>query len=215
MRPKRAASGVAGLHYGSGQRKTNRALISETSAGNPRPEAIPLNLNPASLDPCRERYTGPTGVFALLGAMVRNRTFSVVSFQRAEGPRKPAFTNGSERQHRAFHAGFSLTYRYIFFLRFCPCNWGTQERADTAPKASGCFLGGTREIFDGFSEDLLGGTGTAEAAKLPGAGIIPKLCPMKRSGTEKMDRNEFYRRGRELELVCESLARRASLVPTF
>jgi len=32
LRPKRAASGVAGLRYGSGQRMTNHALMSETSA---------------------------------------------------------------------------------------------------------------------------------------------------------------------------------------
>ena len=44
LRPKRAASGVAGLRYGSGQLKTNHALMSETSAGKPRPEAIPLNI---------------------------------------------------------------------------------------------------------------------------------------------------------------------------
>jgi len=52
---------------------------------------------------------------------------------------------------------------------------------DTAPKASGCFLGGTQEIFGAVSEDLLGGTGKAEDAKLQGAGIIPKLCPMERA----------------------------------
>jgi hypothetical protein len=45
-------------------------------------------------------------------------------------------------------------------------------------------LGGAQEIFDGVPEDLLGGTGKAEDAKLPGAGIIPKLCPMERTGTE-------------------------------
>jgi len=44
LRPKRDASGVAGLRYGSGQRKTNRALMSETSADKPQPEAIPLNI---------------------------------------------------------------------------------------------------------------------------------------------------------------------------
>jgi hypothetical protein len=55
---------------------------------------------------------------------------------------------------------------------------------DTAPNASGCFLGGTQEIFGAVSGDLLGGTGKAEDAKLPGAGIIPKQCPMERVGTE-------------------------------
>ena len=44
LRPKRAASGVAGLRFGSGQRKTNHALMSETSAGKPQLEAIPLNI---------------------------------------------------------------------------------------------------------------------------------------------------------------------------
>ena len=64
---------------------------------------------------------------------------------------------------------------------------------DTAPKASGCFLGGTQKIFSAASEDLLGGTGKAEDAKLPGAGIIPKPCPMERTGTEAMHRNRFSR----------------------
>jgi hypothetical protein len=62
---------------------------------------------------------------------------------------------------------------------------------DTAPKVSGCFLGGTQETFGAFSEDLLGGTGKAEDAKLPGAGIIPKLCPVERVETEAMHRNGF------------------------
>jgi hypothetical protein len=44
LRPKRAASGVASLRYESGQRKTNHVLMSETSAGKPQPEAIPLNI---------------------------------------------------------------------------------------------------------------------------------------------------------------------------
>jgi len=44
LRPKRAASGVAGLRYGSGQRKTNHALMSETTAGKPQLQAIPLNI---------------------------------------------------------------------------------------------------------------------------------------------------------------------------
>ena len=61
---------------------------------------------------------------------------------------------------------------------------------DTAPKARGCFLGGTQEIFAAVSEDLLGGTGKAEDAKLPGAGIIPKQCPMERVETEALHQNE-------------------------
>jgi len=61
------------------------------------------------------------------------------------------------------------------------------QGADTARKAGLCFLGGTQEIFDGVSEDLLGGTSKAEDAKLPGAGIVPKLCPMERTETKKMN----------------------------
>src|ERR1700687_2084677 len=78
-------------------------------------------------------------------------------------------------------------YVHVCFSCFCPCNWGTRKRVDTAPKARGCFLGGTQEIYGAVSEDLLGGTGKEEAAKLPGAGIIPKLCPMERAETETID----------------------------
>jgi hypothetical protein len=54
-------------------------------------------------------------------------------------------------------------------------------------------LGGAQEIFDDASEDFLGGTGKAEDAKLPGAGIIQKLCPMKRAGMERMVGTRSYR----------------------
>ncbi len=105
LRPKRAASGVAGLRYGSGQRKTNHALMSETSAGIPQPEAIPLNIR---------------------------------------------------------HECFSFS---------CPIFEGH-------PKARGRCSQGERVLY---GRDLCrsGGTGKAEAAKLPGAGIGPKQCPRK------------------------------------
>ena len=60
---------------------------------------------------------------------------------------------------------------------------------DTAPKASGCFLGGTQQVFGAVSQDLLGGAAKAEGAKLQGAGIIPKQYPMERVGMERMHRN--------------------------
>ena len=47
----------------------------------------------------------------------------------------------------------------------------------------------SHKIFGAVSEDLLGGTGKAEDAKLQGAGIIPKLCPMEREEMEAMYRN--------------------------
>src|ERR1700687_4323559 len=85
-------------------------------------------------------------------------------------------------------------YVHVCFSCFCPCNWGTRKRVDTAPKASGCFLGVTQESLGAVSEDLLGGTGKAEDAKLPGAGIIPKLCPMKgRNGGNGAKRYDIAR----------------------
>src|SRR5882762_7521912 len=81
LRPKRDASGVAGLRYGSGQRKTNHALMSETSADKPQPEAIPLNIYVHDFCSVSALVIGAPGL-----------------------------------------------------------------RVDTAPKASGCFLGGTQTI---------------------------------------------------------------------
>src|SRR5713226_453141 len=104
------------------------------------------------------------------------------------------------------------------FLRFCPWNWGTRKRVDTAPKASGCFLGGTQEIFAAVSEDLLGGTGKAEDAKLPGAGIIPKLCPMERVGTETTRENkprQSARTGATKPSSCQGAKVRAYALPEF
>ena len=88
-----------------------------------------------------------------------------------------------------------MDYVYVHdcFSCFCPCNWGTRKRVDTAPKASDCFWGGTQEIFDAVLEDLLGGTGKAEDVRLPGAGIIPKQCPMERVEMETMHRNGSVR----------------------
>jgi hypothetical protein len=70
-------------------------------------------------------------------------------------------------------------------------------------------LGGTQEIFGAVSEDLLGGTGKAEAAKLLGAGIIPKLCPMERTEAERMHDDEScrYERGSEPEQSTRRQAR--------
>jgi len=49
----------------------------------------------------------------------------------------------SEPHRKLFH----LTYRYmICFSISAPFPWGTRGRVDTAPKASGCILGGTQRI---------------------------------------------------------------------
>jgi len=64
-----------------------------------------------------------------------------------------------------------------FLLFLAPFSWGTQKREAAAPKASGCFMGG----------DLCrrsGGTGKAEAAKLPGAGI-GSSCAQKNAWQKK------------------------------
>ena len=67
------------------------------------------------------------------------------------------------------------------FLRFCPCNWGTRKRVDTAPKTSGCFREGHNKSSALFQKICWEEPQKAEDAKLPGAGIIPKRCPMKRA----------------------------------
>jgi hypothetical protein len=59
----------------------------------------------------------------------------------------------------------------IYFSFFCPIFLGHPEAKASAPKASGCILGGNRRFK--------GGTGKAEDAKLPGAGISLKQCPGK------------------------------------
>jgi hypothetical protein len=58
-----------------------------------------------------------------------------------------------------------------------PFSWGTQKREAAAPKPSDCISGGVQEIFGGASEDLLGGDGKAEGAKVQGAGIWPEAVP--------------------------------------
>ena len=57
------------------------------------------------------------------------------------------------------------------------------------------------EIFGTVSEDLLGGTGKAEHAKLPG---IPKQRPMERVETGTIQGNKFHRRhqGSESQEKC-------------
>src|SRR5215469_9013681 len=63
----------------------------------------------------------------------------------------------------------------ICFSISAPFPWGTEGGVDTAPKASGCILGGTRKGSQG-------GTGKAEAAKTAGRGNYPEAVPKERSG---------------------------------
>src|SRR5882762_1128499 len=57
------------------------------------------------------------------------------------------------------------------------------------PEASGFCFQSERLLYGRGPSGVKGGTGKAKAAKLQGAGIIPKLCPMERVGTEVMHRN--------------------------
>lgn len=66
-----------------------------------------------------------------------------------------------------------------------PVFWGTQKREAAAPKPSDCISGGAKEIFGGVSEDLLGGNGKAEGAKVPGAVIWPEAVPRKNERRKK------------------------------
>ena len=147
-----------------------RSVLAEAVPGD---DAMPLRLGV------------PLFVGTLPGPLSRQRKNRVFAVCRLDGLVLRVFAEVTDQ----------MDYLYVhdFFSCFCPCNWGTRKRVDTAPKASGCFLGGTQKIFCAVSEDLLGGTGKAEDAKLPGAGIIPKKCPMERVRTETMYLSGFAR----------------------
>jgi hypothetical protein len=61
---------------------------------------------------------------------------------------------------------------------FYPIFLGHAKAKASASKASGCFIGG--------NPMGRGGTGKAEAAKLPDAGISLKQCPEKMSGRKRL-----------------------------
>ncbi len=71
------------------------------------------------------------------------------------------------------HEAIPLNYQvgHGNFSFFCPIFLGTREARASASKASGCFMGGTHDVWRG--------TAKAEDAKLPDAGISPKQCPGK------------------------------------
>jgi hypothetical protein len=56
-------------------------------------------------------------------------------------------------------------------LFLAPFSWGTQKRGLLLPKRAAALWEGTQRPW--------GGTGKAEAAKLPDAGISLKQCPGK------------------------------------
>ena len=71
------------------------------------------------------------------------------------------------------------------------------KREDTALKASACFLGGAQKLFDGVSEDLLGGTGKAEDVEAAGRRNHPEAMPNGKGGNGNMDQSNSNRRYRE------------------
>jgi hypothetical protein len=73
------------------------------------------------------------------------------------------------------------------FSFFCPIFLGHPEASGFCSQSERLLYG--RELngtFGAVSEDLLGGTGKAEDAKLPGAGVIPKQWPKKMSGRKRV-----------------------------
>lgn len=63
-------------------------------------------------------------------------------------------------------------------------------------------MGGTQETFGGVLDNLLGGTGQAEAAKLRGAGMISKRCPMEGQKIERMNRKKrMERSGQDVDIL--------------
>jgi hypothetical protein len=59
-----------------------------------------------------------------------------------------------------------------------PFFWGTQKRGPLLPKRAAALWEGTQWCK--------GGTGKAEAAKLPDAGIEPEAVPRKMSGRKRL-----------------------------
>ena len=60
-----------------------------------------------------------------------------------------------------------------------PFSWGTQKRGLLLPKRAAALWEGTQWWWWWWWWWCKGGTGKAEAAKLPGAGISLKQCPGK------------------------------------
>src|SRR6266404_3852278 len=67
----------------------------------------------------------------------------------------------------------------ICFSISAPFPWGTRGR-------SGCCSQGERLHSGRDPKNSVGGTGKAEDAKLPGAGIIPKPCPRKGAAKKRI-----------------------------
>src|SRR5207249_2480058 len=86
-----------------------------------------------------------------------------------------------------------------FLLFLAPFSWGTQKREAAAPKASGCFMGGTCAVQEE--------PGKQKPRKLQGAGIGPKPCPGK-TRAEKGQLAEMSE-GRDEEQTCANRAARA------
>src|SRR5713226_3262533 len=63
----------------------------------------------------------------------------------------------------------------MIVLLFLPLQLGHPEASGYCSQSEWLLFGRDTRNLRAVSEDLLGGTGKAEDAKLPGAGIIPKL----------------------------------------
>jgi hypothetical protein len=77
-----------------------------------------------------------------------------------------------------------------FVSPFLPLELGHTEASGYCSQGERLLFGRHTRNLRLVLEDLLGGTGKAEDAKLPGAGIIPKPCPMERVETEKWTKAE-------------------------
>ncbi len=77
---------------------------------------------------------------------------------------------------------------FLNLLFPAPFSWGTQKRVASASKASGCFMGGTHGVS--------GGTGKAEDARLPDAGISLKQSYIRPAMRDSISRSSaFFRLG--------------------
>src|SRR5713101_1895701 len=66
-----------------------------------------------------------------------------------------------------------------FLLFLAPFSWGTQKREAAAPKASGCFMGGTCAVREEPGKQKPRSALCASRYGTAGAGIWPEQCPGK------------------------------------
>ena len=86
---------------------------------------------------------------------------------------------------------FHLTYRYILFLRFCPCNWGTQGASGYCSQSERLHFGrGTRNLRWCFRR-FLGRNRKSRSHEVAGRREYPEAVPSGKGGTGENGLNQI------------------------